>query len=108
MIHGSDCRLILKFWDGRTDSLCENSDHYCGRPRESIKWNCLFYSVIILFVVRFHLLEKFSYLTHKARPAEVVISFARSFSKVYMAVLFAQKQITSVPQSLVGGSLRFS
>ena len=31
---GSDCRLILKFWDGRkyvrtrTDSLCENNDHY--------------------------------------------------------------------------------
>ena len=25
---GSDCRLILKFWDGRTDTLCENSDHY--------------------------------------------------------------------------------
>ena len=23
---GSDCRLILKFWDGRTDTLCENSD----------------------------------------------------------------------------------
>ena len=42
MIHsaGSDCRLILKFWDvrtdirtdgqtdGRTDTLCENNDHY--------------------------------------------------------------------------------
>ena len=29
---GSDCRLILKLWDGRTygltDTLCENSDHY--------------------------------------------------------------------------------
>ena len=29
---GNDCRLILKFWDGRmyglTDTLCENSDHY--------------------------------------------------------------------------------
>ena len=25
---GSDCRLILKFRDGRTDTLCENSDHY--------------------------------------------------------------------------------
>ena len=25
---GSDCCLILKFWDGRTDTLCENSDHY--------------------------------------------------------------------------------
>ena len=25
---GSDCRLSLKFWDGRTDTLCENSDHY--------------------------------------------------------------------------------
>ena len=25
---GSNCRLILKFWDGRTDTLCENSDHY--------------------------------------------------------------------------------
>ena len=37
---GSDCRLILKFWDGRTDGqiLC---DHYflcsdCGRHRGSI------------------------------------------------------------------------
>ena len=27
---GSDCRLILKFWDGRT--LCENSDHYRPGP----------------------------------------------------------------------------
>ena len=25
---GSDCRLILKFWDERTDTLSENSDHY--------------------------------------------------------------------------------
>ena len=25
---GSDCSLILMFWDGRTDSLGENSDHY--------------------------------------------------------------------------------
>ena len=25
---GSDCHLILKFWDGRTDNLCENCDHY--------------------------------------------------------------------------------
>ena len=24
---GNDFRLILKFWDGRTDNLCENSDH---------------------------------------------------------------------------------
>ena len=24
----SDCRLILKFWDGRTDTLSENSDYY--------------------------------------------------------------------------------
>ena len=28
---GSDCRLILKFWDGRTDTLCENNDHVFGR-----------------------------------------------------------------------------
>ena len=29
---GSDCRLILNFWDGRMDgrTLCENSDHYHG------------------------------------------------------------------------------
>ena len=44
---GSDCRLILKFWDGRTDrrtdgltdTLCENSDHYrpgLWSPRGSI------------------------------------------------------------------------
>ena len=33
---GSDCRLILKFWDGRTDGHCEYSDH-CGLPRGSIK-----------------------------------------------------------------------
>ena len=34
---GSDCRLILKFCDGRTDTLCENSDHYRpGLPRGSI------------------------------------------------------------------------
>ena len=25
---GSACGLILKFWDGCTDALCENSDHY--------------------------------------------------------------------------------
>ena len=25
---GSDCRLILKFWDRRTDTLCGYSDHY--------------------------------------------------------------------------------
>ena len=35
---GSDCRLILKFWDGLTDALCENSDHYFGRPRGSIHY----------------------------------------------------------------------
>ena len=27
---GSDCRLVLKFWDGRTDTLCENNDHLIG------------------------------------------------------------------------------
>ena len=41
VLAGSDCRLILKFWDertyGRTDTLCENSDHYYGRPRGSKK-----------------------------------------------------------------------
>ena len=25
---GSDSRLILKFWDGRTDNMCKNSDHF--------------------------------------------------------------------------------
>ena len=25
---GNDCRLILKFCDGRTDTLCENSENY--------------------------------------------------------------------------------
>ena len=24
----SDCCLILKFWDGQTDDMCENNDHY--------------------------------------------------------------------------------
>ena len=25
---GSECRLIFKFWDGRTDTLGEKSDHF--------------------------------------------------------------------------------
>ena len=39
---GSDCRLILKFWDGRTDgrTLCVKivitTGRDCGRPRGSI------------------------------------------------------------------------
>ena len=47
---GSDfCRLILKFWDGRTDALCENSDQIttdrdCGRPRGSI--TCLYCDIV--------------------------------------------------------------
>ena len=30
MIHPAscDCRLILRFWDGLTYTLCENCDHY--------------------------------------------------------------------------------
>ena len=37
VLAGSDCRLILKFWDGRT--LCEiviTTGRDCGRPRGSI------------------------------------------------------------------------
>ena len=40
---GSDCRLILKFWDGRTDTLCEiviTTGRDCGRPRGSIDFRC--------------------------------------------------------------------
>ena len=44
---GSDCRLLLKFWDGRT--LCVKivitTGRDCGRPCGSIFWNfCNFYS----------------------------------------------------------------
>ena len=33
--------LDFEVWEGRTDNLCENSDHYrdCGRPRGSKKSN---------------------------------------------------------------------
>ena len=44
---GSDCGLILKFWDGRTDILCEiviTTGRNWGRPR----------GTIILWTVRFY------------------------------------------------------
>ena len=40
---GSDCRLILKFWEGRTDGrtlhvkIVITTSRDCGRPRGSIK-----------------------------------------------------------------------
>ena len=44
---GSDCRLVLKFWDGRTDgptaTLYENKDHY--RPG---LWSALWINIILL------------------------------------------------------------
>ena len=45
MIHsaGSDCRLILKFWDGRTFcvKIVFTTGRDCGRPRGSILWTYL-------------------------------------------------------------------
>ena len=34
----NDISLILTFWEGRTDSLCKNSDHFCPVGRKLLSW----------------------------------------------------------------------